>query len=165
MWASHKLFSVFLSTKHWSRPVVFFWLHDRHTYTCVPVFLILSLAADVLIDVMWYHINPTFLERLPCSIFLLGLCIISVIYHCDFMCQFCYFHHNLLKYCSLLCLVSSAVEDGHDDDENSYDFLRQAVKEYWVTMKEYYKAVSCLVLKTFWKMHLNFCCYCCTNIS
>ncbi|XVF18889.1 hypothetical protein REPUB_Repub11eG0062300 [Reevesia pubescens] len=39
-----------------------------------------------------------------------------------------------------LLKVSKDVEDGHDDDENSYDVLRQAVKEYWITMKEYYKA-------------------------
>ncbi|XP_021288199.1 putative nuclear RNA export factor SDE5 isoform X2 [Herrania umbratica] len=36
--------------------------------------------------------------------------------------------------------ISKDVEDGHDDDENSYDMLRQAVKEYWITMKEYCKA-------------------------
>ena len=48
---------------------------------------------------------------------------------------------------AFLCLVYSAVEDGHNDDENSYDVLRQAVKEYWITMKEYYKAVSCLICK------------------
>ncbi|XWS52047.1 hypothetical protein CRYUN_Cryun11dG0033700 [Craigia yunnanensis] len=36
--------------------------------------------------------------------------------------------------------VSKDVEDGHDDDENSYDVLRLAVKEYWITMKEYFKA-------------------------
>ncbi|KAE8713064.1 Silencing defective 5 [Hibiscus syriacus] len=36
--------------------------------------------------------------------------------------------------------VSKDVEDRHNDNENSYDDLRQAVKEYWVTMKEYYKA-------------------------
>ncbi|XVF78286.1 hypothetical protein PTKIN_Ptkin14bG0119500 [Pterospermum kingtungense] len=39
-----------------------------------------------------------------------------------------------------LLKVSKDVEDGHDDNENSYDVLRQAVKEYWITMKEYYKA-------------------------
>ncbi|KAK2639102.1 hypothetical protein Ddye_026897 [Dipteronia dyeriana] len=27
-----------------------------------------------------------------------------------------------------------------EDDENSFDFQRKAVKEYWFTMKEYYKA-------------------------
>ncbi|XP_022717090.1 putative nuclear RNA export factor SDE5 isoform X2 [Durio zibethinus] len=36
--------------------------------------------------------------------------------------------------------VSKDVEDGLDDDENSYDVLRQAVKEHWITMKEYFKA-------------------------
>lgn len=30
-----------------------------------------------------------------------------------------------------------------EDDEESYEVLRKAVKEYWTTMKEYYKAVSC----------------------
>ncbi|KAK9004949.1 hypothetical protein V6N11_042399 [Hibiscus sabdariffa] len=38
--------------------------------------------------------------------------------------------------------VSKNVEDEQDDDENSYDALRQAVKEYWMTMKEYYKAAA-----------------------
>ncbi len=28
-----------------------------------------------------------------------------------------------------------------EDDENSYEVLRKAVKEYWITMKEYYQAV------------------------
>ncbi|XWS27990.1 hypothetical protein CRYUN_Cryun25bG0027600 [Craigia yunnanensis] len=39
-----------------------------------------------------------------------------------------------------LMKAAKDVEVGHDDDENSYDVLRQAVKEYWITMKEYYKA-------------------------
>ncbi|KAK3199016.1 hypothetical protein Dsin_022431 [Dipteronia sinensis] len=30
--------------------------------------------------------------------------------------------------------------DEDEDDENSFDFQRKAVKEYWFTMKEYYKA-------------------------
>ncbi|KAE8681077.1 Silencing defective 5 [Hibiscus syriacus] len=38
--------------------------------------------------------------------------------------------------------VSKDVKDRQDDDDNSYDDLRQAVKEYWVTMKEYYKAAA-----------------------
>lgn len=28
-----------------------------------------------------------------------------------------------------------------EDDENSYEVLRKAVKEYWILMREYYKAV------------------------
>ncbi|OMP04662.1 hypothetical protein COLO4_09422 [Corchorus olitorius] len=36
--------------------------------------------------------------------------------------------------------VSKDAEEPHDDNESSYDMLRQAVKEYWMTMKEYYKA-------------------------
>ncbi|XWS09969.1 hypothetical protein CRYUN_Cryun39dG0035600 [Craigia yunnanensis] len=39
-----------------------------------------------------------------------------------------------------LLKVSKDVKDEHDEDENSCDVLRQAVKEYWITMKEYYKA-------------------------
>ncbi|GLT83358.1 hypothetical protein SLE2022_016510 [Rubroshorea leprosula] len=35
---------------------------------------------------------------------------------------------------------SSVDED--EDDENSFDVLRQAVKEYWNTMREYYKAAA-----------------------
>ncbi|XP_058218300.1 putative nuclear RNA export factor SDE5 isoform X3 [Rhododendron vialii] len=31
-------------------------------------------------------------------------------------------------------------EDENEEDENSYQVLRKAVKEYWTTMKEYYKA-------------------------
>ncbi|KAK8648447.1 hypothetical protein V6N13_129199 [Hibiscus sabdariffa] len=38
--------------------------------------------------------------------------------------------------------IPKDVEDEQDDDENSYDALRQAVKEYWMTMKEYYKAAA-----------------------
>ncbi|KAG8502605.1 hypothetical protein CXB51_001133 [Gossypium anomalum] len=38
--------------------------------------------------------------------------------------------------------VPKDVEDGPDDNENTYDSLRQAVKEYWVTMKEYYKSAA-----------------------
>lgn len=30
------------------------------------------------------------------------------------------------------------------DDDNSYEVLRKSVKEYWITMKEYYKAVRFL---------------------
>ncbi|XVE80162.1 hypothetical protein DITRI_Ditri14bG0117500 [Diplodiscus trichospermus] len=41
-----------------------------------------------------------------------------------------------------LLKVSKDVEDGHDDNENSYDVLRQAVKDYWITMKEYYKSAA-----------------------
>ncbi|GMJ10194.1 silencing defective 5 [Hibiscus trionum] len=39
-------------------------------------------------------------------------------------------------------MLKVSKDDGHDDDENSYDALRQAVKEYWITMKEYYKAAA-----------------------
>lgn len=28
-----------------------------------------------------------------------------------------------------------------EDDENSYELLHKAVKEYWISMREYYKAV------------------------
>ncbi|MBA0822958.1 hypothetical protein Goarm_019720 [Gossypium armourianum] len=38
--------------------------------------------------------------------------------------------------------VPKDVEDGPDDNEITYDSLRQAVKEYWVTMKEYYKSAA-----------------------
>lgn len=31
--------------------------------------------------------------------------------------------------------------DDDEDDENSYEVLRKAVKEYWILMREYYKAV------------------------
>ncbi|CAK7327601.1 unnamed protein product [Dovyalis caffra] len=34
-----------------------------------------------------------------------------------------------------------------EGDENSYEVFRKAVKEYWTTMKEYYKAVSFLLYK------------------
>ncbi|XP_024951695.1 putative nuclear RNA export factor SDE5 isoform X6 [Citrus sinensis] len=30
--------------------------------------------------------------------------------------------------------------DDDEDDENSYEVLRKAVKEYWILMREYYKA-------------------------
>ena len=55
---------------------------------------------------------------------------------------------------AFLCFVSSAVEEQNDNDENSYDILRQAVKEYWATMKEYYKAVRCLIVKI---LRMHFC--------
>lgn len=38
--------------------------------------------------------------------------------------------------------VPKDVEDWPDDNEITYDSLRQAVKEYWVTMKEYYKSAA-----------------------
>ncbi|OMO80319.1 hypothetical protein CCACVL1_13038 [Corchorus capsularis] len=41
---------------------------------------------------------------------------------------------------AFLCLAATSAEEPNDDNENSYDMLRQAVKEYWMTMKEYYKA-------------------------
>jgi hypothetical protein len=34
-----------------------------------------------------------------------------------------------------------------EGDENSYEVLRKAVKEYWITKKEFYKAVSFLLYK------------------
>lgn len=36
--------------------------------------------------------------------------------------------------------------DKDEDDDNSYEVLRTAVKEYWNTMREYYKAVSFLII-------------------
>ncbi|KAK1582367.1 hypothetical protein Q3G72_014309 [Acer saccharum] len=39
--------------------------------------------------------------------------------------------------------------DEDEDDENSFDFQRKAVKEYWFTMKEYYKFVSSQYHKLF----------------
>lgn len=36
-------------------------------------------------------------------------------------------------------IVPLQIEEG--GDENSYEVLRKAVKEYWTTTKEYYKAV------------------------
>ncbi|KAF7822745.1 putative nuclear RNA export factor SDE5 isoform X4 [Senna tora] len=41
------------------------------------------------------------------------------------------------------------IKEEHDDikDENSYDVLRQAVREYWTTMKVYYKAAIEAFLK------------------
>ncbi|KAK8368816.1 hypothetical protein V6Z12_A01G068300 [Gossypium hirsutum] len=38
--------------------------------------------------------------------------------------------------------VPKDVEDRPHDNENTYDSLRQAVKEYWLTMKEYYKSAA-----------------------
>lgn len=37
-------------------------------------------------------------------------------------------------------IESQIVKDESDDDENSYKALRGAVREHWITMKEYYRA-------------------------
>ncbi|TKY49089.1 Silencing defective 5 isoform 1 [Spatholobus suberectus] len=36
--------------------------------------------------------------------------------------------------------INVAVKEENDDDENSYKALRGAVREHWITMKEYYRA-------------------------
>lgn len=45
----------------------------------------------------------------------------------------------------MACLL--ATED--EGDENSFESLREAMKEYWTTMKEYYKAVRSLFPELF----------------
>ncbi|CAL0310147.1 unnamed protein product [Lupinus luteus] len=39
---------------------------------------------------------------------------------------------------------SQIVKEESDADENNYNILRKAVREHWITMKEYYRSVRCL---------------------
>ena len=63
---------------------------------------------------------------------------------------------------AITCLYSSLMLDNlveDEEDENSFSVLRQAVKENWTTMKEYYKAVSKwhYVLMKFELIHMIIC--------
>lgn len=60
-------------------------------------------------------------------------------------------HFHIMSLCPMfsvpLLSISTNVIDiwncilDDEDDENSYEVLRKAVKEYWISMREYYKAV------------------------
>jgi len=39
------------------------------------------------------------------------------------------------------------------EDEADYQSARKAVKEYRVTMKEYYKAVCCITFSSLWGLY------------
>ncbi|TQE10482.1 hypothetical protein C1H46_003937 [Malus baccata] len=41
-----------------------------------------------------------------------------------------------------VALAPQGVSRADGDDDNGYEVLRKSVKEYWITMKEYYKAVN-----------------------
>lgn len=53
----------------------------------------------------------------------------------------------------LECCVADA------EDEADYQCVRKAVKEYRVTMKEYYKAVCCITFSNLWRL------YCCPTFD
>lgn len=48
---------------------------------------------------------------------------------------------NSKDFVMLLLIPHKHSSEIDEDDENSYEVLRKAVKEYWIMMKEYYQAV------------------------
>ena len=48
---------------------------------------------------------------------------------------------NPKDFVMLLLIPHKHSSEIDEDDENSYEVLRKAVKEYWIMMKEYYQAV------------------------
>lgn len=46
-----------------------------------------------------------------------------------------------IDFVMLLLIPHKHSSEIDEDDENSYEVLRKAVKEYWIMMKEYYQAV------------------------
>lgn len=51
-----------------------------------------------------------------------------------------------LDFIVLPFILSGLLSITDEDEEDDYQLLRRAVKEYRGTMKEYYKAVGCLFL-------------------